>query len=419
MGVEPASESSAAEINWAGNQRYSAARLLRPESVEELQGEVKQAQRLKVVGSRHSFNAIADTTGDLMELSALPRSFELSEGGATVTVDAGMRYGELARRLQEQGRALPNMASLPHITVAGSVATGTHGSGDALPPLSSAVSAVELVLADGSHHTLRRGDADFGAAVVNLGALGVMVRLSLDTVPTFEVRQDVYDGLSWEAVQDGVEELMGSAYSVSLFTRWSGERFGHAWLKSVGEPPRDLAGVTALRHDIGLVEGAVERTTAQSGQWGSWDQRLPHFRLDFTPSNGSELQSEYLLPREHAGEAVRRLRTLGDAMEPHLLISEVRTMAADDQWMSPAWGRDTVGFHFTWRQRVEEVAQLLPRLEEALMPLGARAHWGKLAAVEVAGAAYPKLPDFREVAHRLDPDGVFRNTFLDQHVFED
>lgn len=231
----------AAEVNWAGNQRYSAARVLRPQSVEELQGQIAEAQRVKAMGSRHSFNTIADTNGDLVELSGLPRCFELSADGASVTVDAGMRYGELARRLQEHGRALPNMASLPHITVAGSVATGTHGSGDRLPPLSAAVSAVELVLSDGSLHTLRRGDADFGAAVVNLGALGVVVRLSLDTVPTFQVRQDVYDGLSWEAVQEGLDELTGSAYSVSLFTRWSGERFGHAWLKSV-EGPDHAAG---------------------------------------------------------------------------------------------------------------------------------------------------------------------------------
>ena len=407
----------AAEVNWAGNQRYSAARVLRPQNVEELQGHVAQAQRVKAMGSRHSFNTIADTSGDLVELSGLPRGFELSEDGTSVTVDAGMRYGELARRLQEHGRALPNMASLPHITVAGSVATGTHGSGDRLPPLSAAVRAVELVLSDGSLHTLRRGDADFGAAVVNLGALGVVVRLSLDTVPSFQVRQDVYDGLSWEAVQEGLDELTGSAYSVSLFTRWSGEHFGHAWLKSVDEPPQELAGIAALRHNIGLVEGAVERTTEQSGSWGTWDQRLPHFKLDFTPSNGSELQSEYLLPREQAPEAVRRLRALGELMGPHLLLSEIRTMSADDQWMSPASGRDTVGFHFTWRQHLPQVEQLLPQLEEALLPLGARAHWGKLAAVPSVGADYPQLEAFREAARRLDPRGAFRNDFLDQHVF--
>ena len=408
-------------VNWAGNLQYSAGRLVQPRSLEELQEQVAGSTRIKPVGSRHSFNAIADTDGDLLSLAGMPRVFELDEQARSVTIDAGMRYGELAVRLRERGWALENMASLPHITVVGSVATGTHGSGNRVPPLSAQVNAVGLVTADGELRRFARGDEEFGGAVVNLGALGVVIRISLDVVPGFEGRQDVYDGLSWDGVFDDFEELTSAAYSVSLFTRWSGERFGHAWLKSTrggelpeaGQPPETIQGVKPLGRHIGLAEGPAEAATEQTGIWGSWDERLPHFKLNFTPSNGTELQSEYLLPREQAVEGMRRMRALGDRMAPHLMVSEVRTMAADDQWLSAAYGRETVGFHFTWRQHVEEVAALLPALEDELLPLGARPHWGKLFTTTQVAGLYPRFVDFQALAQRTDPGGKFRNEFLE------
>lgn len=413
------------ELNWARNLQYSAARLLTPRSVEELQEEVAASARLRAVGSRHSFNTIADTDGDLVSLAGLPRTFELDEQARTVTIDAGTRYGELAEALQARGWALENMASLPHITVVGSVATGTHGSGNRIPPLSAQVNAVELITADGELRRFTREDQEFGGVVVNVGALGVVSRISLDVVPSFELRQDVYDGLSWDGVFGDFEELTSAAYSVSLFTRWSGERFGHAWLKSArggelpaaDQPPETIQGIRPLGHHIGLAEGPAEAATEQTGLWGSWDERLPHFKLNFTPSNGTELQSEYLLPRQNAVEGMRRMRELGEQMAPHLMVSEVRTMAADDQWLSAAHGRDTVGFHFTWRQHVEEVAALLPKLEEQLLPLGARPHWGKLFATDELAGLYPRFDDFRALAGRLDPQGKLRNPFLDSLVF--
>ncbi|NDK30984.1 galactokinase [Nesterenkonia sp. Hz 6-5] len=400
--------------NWAGNVEYSARRIAAPSSYGELRSLISSSDRVKAIGSRHSFSTIAHTVGDLISLEDLPRVFEIDEQAGTVTVDAGIRYGELAQLLQERGWALQSMASLPHITVVGSVATGTHGSGDDVPALSAAVRSVEMMVADGSTRIWRRGDQNFGGVVVSLGALGVVTRLSLDIVPSFELRQDVYDGLPWQAVLENFDALTGAAYSVSLFTRWVGETFGHAWLKSTQNPPEELCGTRALTHDVGLVEGAVEATTAQSGVWGSWDARLPHFKLHFTPSNGNELQSEYLLPRENAVEALRRMRDLGPHLEPHLLLSEVRTMAPDDQWMSPAYGRQTVGIHFTWRQHPHEVAALLPLIEEQLMPLGARPHWGKLSAAPSLGQLYPRFPEFCRLAAELDPEGRFRNDFLDR-----
>lgn len=401
-------------LNWAGNYHYTAQRLLQPRNVEELQEQTAAATRLRAVGSRHSFSPIADTSGDLVSLSQMPRVLQIDEVQQSVTVDAGMRYGEVAVALQQHGWALSNTASLPHITVVGSVATGTHGSGDSHPPLSSAVQNVTAVLPNGQLRTFRRGEQDFEAAVVNLGLLGIVTELTLDIVPSYSVRQDVYDGLPWESVLENFDHLSAAGYSVSLFTLWEGEKFGHAWVKSVEDPPERLLGIAPLTYDIGLVEGAVERTTAQSGAWGSWDQRIPHFRLDFTPSNGDELQSEYLVPREHAVEAMRRIRQMAGDVAPHLFISEIRTMAADQQWMSPAYGRDTVGFHFTWRQHPEAVAALLPQLEERLDDLGARPHWAKLTAAEYVADRYPRVEDFLTVAQQVDPESKLHNAYMDR-----
>ncbi|GAA4913385.1 D-arabinono-1,4-lactone oxidase [Nesterenkonia rhizosphaerae] len=409
-GAEPGS-------NWANNLQYQAAQLMRPRNLDELHSAVVSSGRIKPLGSRHSFNTIADTSGALVDLSEMPRIFDIDEAIPAVTVDAAMRYGELALLLQQRGWALQNMASLPHISVVGSVATGTHGSGDRNPPLAAAVREVQLMTGTGTLRTLRRGEPDFGAAVVSLGALGVVTQISLDIVPSFQVRQDVYQGLGWEQVLFNFDQLTSSAYSVSLFTRWGADTFGHAWLKSTENPPEELLGVHALTDDIGLVEGTAERTTPQSGVWGSWDQRLPHFKLEFTPSNGSELQTEYLLPRDNAVPAMQELRRMGEQLDPHLLITEIRTMAADEQWLSGAFQRDTVGFHFTWRQHTLDVLSLLPLLEERLLPLGARPHWGKLFAVPDLTGMYPRLGDFTTVAEQMDPEGKFHNDFLTTVLF--
>ena len=186
-----------ARRNWAGNLTYAAARLLEPGSVEAVQAAVRTATSLRVIGSRHAFNELADTTGDHLSLGGLPRTVEIDESARTVTIDGGQRYGELGPLLERAGWALHNLASLPHISVAGACQTATHGSGDRLRNLSSAVSAMEIVRADGELASLSRaahGEA-FAGSVVGLGMLGVVTRLTLDIEPTYAMRQDVYEDL--------------------------------------------------------------------------------------------------------------------------------------------------------------------------------------------------------------------------------
>lgn len=406
--------------NWAGNHEYAAARVHHPTTVPELQQIVARSERVRAAGSGHSFSDLADTAGDLVFTARLPADIDIDTEHRVVRVSGGVLYGDVAVELQEHGWALANTASLPHISVAGAVATGTHGSGDRTGSLATAVAALEYVGADGDLHHVTRGETDFDGHVVSLGALGVTTHLSLDIEPTYEIRQDLWTGLPWSAVESDLEAVTGSAYSVSLFTDWRGDTVDQVWLKSRGsDAPEAPAGAARAEETLHMLpDGEVAALTRQGGVVGPWHRRLPHFRMEFTPSRGEELQSEYFVPRERVPEAVTRMRGLGATLAPYLLIGEVRTVAADPLWLSGAHGRDTVGLHFTWRRDVDGVYGVLPAIEDALLPLDGRPHWGKcfVAPAERLRPAYPRFEDFRALATRLDPDGKFRNAFLRRHL---
>jgi xylitol oxidase len=416
--------------NWAGSYRYQATRVHRPAMLDELRELVSRSRKLKALGTRHSFNDIADAgaDGELISLEHFTRVEEPDALRGTVDVGAGVTYAKLCDHLHRDGLALHNLASLPHIGVAGACATGTHGSGDALANVSSAVRAMQVVTADGAVHDLSRElDGErFNGMVVALGGLGVVTRLTLDVVPAFDVRQDVYEGLAFEQLGEHFDEITASADSVSLFTDWRGPRFTQVWLKRrVRDDSRDPAaprffGATrapADRHPIaGLPPG---NCTPQMGLPGPWHERLPHFRADHTPSSGKELQSEYFVPRPRAVEALRAVYGLREHVAPLLQISEVRTIAADELWMSPCYRRASASIHFTWKKEQAAVRALLPRIEAALEPFGARPHWGKLFALPPARlrSLYPRLDDFGEMLRAHDPTGKFRNAFLKRYVF--
>ncbi|MFC4032010.1 D-arabinono-1,4-lactone oxidase [Streptomyces polygonati] len=404
--------------NWAGNLTFAAARVHRPADLDALRSLVAGSRHVKALGSGHSFSDIADTEGDLVELAALPAEIDLDSAAGTVRVAAAVRYAELAAALHAHGRALPNMASLPHISVAGSVATGTHGSGDANGGLATSVRALDLITADGESRTLSResdGDA-FDGAVVSLGALGVVTHLTLDTVPDFRIRQRVRTGLELSDAVEHFDAITGAAYSVSLFTDWRAPRFGQVWLKQLADAPDpDLPWTRPAEGPLHPVPGADPvHCTPQDGEPGPWHERLPHFRAGFTPSSGEELQSEYLVPRANAVAALQALAGLRGTIAPVLQVCEIRTVAADRLWLSPAHGRDTVALHFTWIKDPAAVAPVLAAVEAALAPLDPRPHWGKLFTVapDRVRAAYPRMADFLALAERTDPTAKFGNAYL-------
>lgn len=408
--------------NWAGNIAYSSSSVLTPRSTAQLQEMVRHSPRLRALGSRHSFNRIADTDGDLVSMRQLDQVIALEPTTRRVTVEGGITYGQLCPWLEAQGFALHNLASLPHISVAGAVTTATHGSGNANGNLATAVSGLELVTAGGDIVSLERGDADFAGAVVGLGALGVVSALTLDLQPSFDVRQDVFLELPFTSLLDNIEAITGAAYSVSCFSRWQGGHVDMVWLKSHADvpPPRgDFYGAHPAPHSIHPI-ASIDPTpcTPQMGVRGPWYDRLPHFRMEFTPSVGAELQSEYFVARADAAAALAALKQVQQQFAGPLLISEIRTQAADDLWLSMNHQRDSLAIHFTWQPDWEAVRQVLPIIEAALAPFDVRPHWGKLFTMPPAEVAsrYWRCNDFRALARRYDPDGKFRNPFVADYL---
>lgn len=404
--------------NWAGNYEYSTSKLHYPTTLEQVQAIVRQTSQLRVLGTRHSFNDLADSTENLLAFEHFAPDIQLNPTQRQVTMTANMRYGDVCQPLQQAGLALPNLGSLPHISVIGACMTGTHGSGDHNQNLSSAVAALEMVTANGDLIALQRGDAHFAGAVVSLGALGVVVRLTLDVIPAFQMRQYVYEHLPVAEMEANFDTMMGNAYSVSLFTDWQGDTLKQVWLKQKIEdtPPAEFFGATpATRQMHPIAELSGEPCTQQLGIAGAWYERLPHFRLDHIPSVGNELQSEYFVPRHYALDALRAVRQLHAAIAPHLFISEIRSIAADDLWLSPCYQRDAIAIHFTWKPEWPAVRELLPKIEAQLAPFEARPHWGKLFTLSGAQlqAMYPKMTHFQELVQAYDPQGKFRNRFLE------
>src|SRR5215469_3492093 len=399
--------------NWAGNVAFRATALHRPASMAELQRLVAGSPRIRALGTGHSFSGVADTGGELVSLATMPAVVEVDSQRGAVRVSAGLRYSDVAPRLHAAGLALGNMASLPHISVAGAVATGTHGSGNSNKSLAAAVSALDLMTADGDLVTLERGaDPDrFPGAVVALGACGIVTSLTLEAGPAFADRQWVYLDVPFTAAAEHFDEITAAAYSVSMFTDWRQQRFTQTWLKRREpgqETPATWLGGRLADADVHPVAGMpVRNCTPQLGLPGPWHERLPHFRSEFTPSAGAELQSEFLLPRSHAVAALQAVRELRDEITAVLQICELRTVAADELWLSPSYRRPTVGVHFTWVDDTAAVMPVVAAVEERLAPFEPRPHWGK---VYLASGRYERLADFTRLAQEFDPAGKFGQT---------
>jgi xylitol oxidase len=403
--------------NWSSTVELGGSEA-RPGSAAEVADLVRRHAPVLALGSAHSFSAVAVTPGLHIDTASLPADVRVE--GTTASVGAGTTYAVLGRELHARGVALAAMASLPHITVGGAIATGTHGSGDAIGTLSSAVTGLEVVTADGEIRWVRRGvDTDFAGWVVALGALGVVTRVELEVEPTYDVAQTVFAGLDLDVVEAEFDAVFSAATSVSVFTRWRPEPDAQLWLKRRIDregawPGGPAFGVPERQEPLHPLEQLDPvHCNPQSGQPGPWHERLPHFRAEFTPSAGDEIQAEYLLPRSRAVEAIAALRLLHARITPLLHVTEIRTMRADDLWLSPASGIDTVGIHFTWH-RDERIFNILPAIEDVLLPLGARPHWGKVtvASPEQVRAAFPRWGDFATLIDAVDPRGRFRSPFV-------
>lgn len=419
--------SEASRTNWSGNYTYSTDHLYSPKTLEEVRQVVKQHNKLRALGTRHSFNGIADSTANQVSLQNLTE-MSLDRTARTVTVGAGVRYGQLAPYLDSHGYALHNLASLPHISVAGACATATHGSGNKNGNLATAVAAMEIVTASGDVMLLsRERDGDgFQGAVVNLGALGIVTKVTLNVQPTYTMSQVVYQNLSFNHLENHLEDIFASGYSVSLFSDWQNHQATQVWIKSRIPPgglpkaaPEFYGAKLATKNLHPIASHSAESCTEQLGIPGPWYERLPHFRMNFTPSSGAELQSEYFVPREKAYQAILAVEQLRDHITPLLFVTELRTIAADNLWMSTCYQRDAMTIHFTWKPEWPAVKKVLPLIEEKLAPFEARPHWAKLFTMQPSHlqSLYAKLPAYRDSLQHYDPAGKFRNEFINTNLF--
>jgi xylitol oxidase len=418
---------ASSRTNWAGNYTYSTDNLDVANSIEDVRHSIRSHSHLKALGARHSFNGIADSTEDQVSLKHFDQ-IELDSKAKTVTVGAGVTYGQLAPYIDSRGFAVHNLASLPHISVVGACATATHGSGSKNGNLSTAVRAMEIITANGEVVTFSRerlGDKLAGT-VVGLGALGVITKITLEVQPTFQIAQTVYEDLSFSQLEHHLDDIFASGYSVSIFTDWQNHRASQVWVKrlvgqSANVDPRDdfYGAKPAVRNLHPLAGHSADNCTEQMGVPGPWYERLPHFRMNFTPSSGAELQSEYFVPLDKGYAAIRAVEQLRDEITPHLFISELRTIAADDLWISPCHQQSSMTLHFTWKPEWSAVKKVLPLIEEKLSPFGARPHWAKLFTMSPARlrSLYARMPDYQAMLGRYDPSGKFRNEFINTNIY--
>jgi len=415
--------------NWAGNIEYSTDNVATANSVAAIQDFVRKHSSFKTLGTRHCFNRIADSTQQLLTTDFAAQAPVIDSAARTISVGPGIRYGTIAPLLEAKGFALHNLASLPHISVAGAITTGTHGSGVTNGNLSTAVTALEIVNAAGDIVALSRKTKPdiFPGAVVGLGALGVITKVTLNVQPTYQVAQTVFENLPFSSLKQHFDEILSDAYSVSLFTDWQKQRINEVWLKRKLDPgktpptsPKEFFGAIAATKNLHpIAELSAENCTDQLNVPGPWYDRLPHFKMGFTPSAGKELQSEYFVAHKNALDAILAVEKLHEQISPHLMITEIRTIKADDLWMSPAYKQDSVAIHFTWKPEWSEVRRLLPIIERELAPYNPRPHWGKLFTLPPAQlqSRYEKLPDFLALAKKFDPNGKFHNDFLNTNLF--
>lgn len=413
--------------NWAGNLVYSTGNVHYPKTVEEVQDIVSKCNKIRALGSRHSFNKITDSTENQISFKEMNKIVSLDKTTAKVTIEGGVRYGELAPYLDENGFALANLASLPHITVTGATATATHGSGVKNGNLSTSVSAIEFINAKGDIVTLSKKDGDkFYGAVVHLGAIGTVTKITLDLIPTFKMKQLVYLNMPMEELKNNFNNIESMGYSVSLFTNWKNKNINEVWIKSrvrdgdnSQAAPELLGAKLAVRNMHPVEDQSNETVTDQMGVPGPWYERMPHFKMGFKPSTGKELQAEYFVPMSNAYDAIMAVEKLNEKISPHLFITEIRTIAADELWMSPCYHQNSVTIHFTFKQETDAVMNLLPMIEEQLSPFNVKPHWAKLFTIspQVLQSRYSKLADFKQLVTEYDPNGKFRNEFLQRNLY--
>ncbi|MEJ7892993.1 MAG: D-arabinono-1,4-lactone oxidase [Solirubrobacteraceae bacterium] len=415
--------------NWAGDQVCRPAAMVAPASRGELARVVASADKVRVAGAGHSFSDAVLTDGTLLSLERLDRVLDLDAASGQVRVEAGITLHALGERLAAHGLAFENLGDIDVQSIAGAMATGTHGTGARLANLSASVHSVELVLADGTIVEVDGGD-DLLAARVSLGALGVVSAVTLQAVPAFTL-EGVDAPVPLEATLDRLDELTAANQHFEFFT------FPHSPLaltrtnNRTGAPPEPRGRARAYAEDIVLSNHAFAAFCLLGKARPGWIPALNRTmsrlagssrrversdRIFASPRRVRFNEMEYAIPRTHVAEAVRAVRALIDALALAVGFPlEVRFVAADDALLSPAGDRET-GYVAVHMYRGMEWEPYFRAVEAIMDGYGGRPHWGKRHFQTAATLAprYPGWTRFQAVRDRLDPGRKFTNAYVER-----
>ncbi|KAI1700234.1 d-arabinono-1,4-lactone oxidase domain-containing protein [Ditylenchus destructor] len=360
--------------NWGNNFRFSTQNIQYPTSVEEVQQIVRNANKLRVVGTRHSFSKIADSPNTMLSTLALKNIIGFDPTVPSITVQAGITYTDLNPFLPNYG---PN-------------------------------------------------DPELKAIAVGLGAFGVITQVELEVEPTFNLTNYVFVNMPEQDIYDHFDEIENLGYSVQLFTDFSTPGVWDqvwVWVRSdensnVGNM-QNLYGATRTHEQVTAIEALPPTYLMEQGKEQPWYYGLVDYHLGLSGFDGAEIQSEYFMPYENAIPAIQAVSNFSDLIAPRVYTMLIRTIKGDDLWMSESFNETTVAIHFTWKPNMTAVMEVLPQIEQALLPYGARPHWGKVFAQgpETYLHRYPKLNQWKQLAETLDPTHKFRNKFLEDTVF--
>jgi L-gulonolactone oxidase len=420
--------------NWAGTARCRPLRARAPRDVGEVRAAVHEARvaglTVRAVGSGHSFTGAAVAPGMSLGLGRMAGLDDVDTGSAQVRVWAGTKLADLNADLQRHGLALANLGDVDEQTISGAIATGTHGTGALLGGLGTQVVAVEMVTADGEVVTCSREDAPdlLAALVVSLGTLGVTTRITLQAVPAFGLH-------ALERTEPWPDLITGLHEAAERHDHFEFHWFPHtdlAMVKRNDRVPashlRPLPGWRRYVDDELLANSVFElvnrlatrrpellphinRVSAQV--WGGRDYVDASHRVFVSPRRVRFVESEYGVPRAAVGQVLTELRSWIDGHDERISFPvEVRFAAADDLWLSPAYGRDTAYVAVHQYHRLP-YTRYFAAFERIVAEAGGRPHWGKLHGLDAdrLRPLYPRFDDFLRLRDRLDPDRVFANPY--------
>ncbi|MFG1791261.1 D-arabinono-1,4-lactone oxidase [Nocardia sp. NPDC049149] len=421
-------------VNWAGDQRCAPAAIATPHTSDELAEILAQAgdagQTVRVAGAGHSFTDAVLTDGVLVDLANLNRVLDVDTATGLVRVEAGSTLNAVSNALHGHGLTFPNLGDIDVQTVAGATATGTHGTGATLQNLSAALHSIELMLADGSRVELNaETDPDgWRAARVSVGALGVVTAATLQLVPSF-VLEGVERPVPVEDVLDELDTYIDNNQHFEFYM------FAHSPLamtkrnNTVDLPEQPRGKAVDWFADI-LMSNYTFDALCKLGRWqprlvpwihrgaayaGSYRRQVDRsYRVFASPRLLRFTEMEYAIPREHSAEAIRAIKALSTKFDTPMPI-EVRWVAPDDAFLSPASGRDTcyIAVH---QYRGMPYEPYFRACEAVFDTFNGRPHWGKrhFQTADTLRERYPDWDRFAEVRQRFDPKGRFSNAYLNR-----